>query len=192
MSVYDFLTTFLTGAGLAMDAFAVAVADGISCKYIRFWSAVKAGLFFGFFQFLMPMAGFFVAGLFASQIRAYDHIVALIILSFLGGKMIYEAMKNSSASTKAAIYLSFKTLIPQAFATSIDALAVGVTYSVLSMTQTITLTNCIIIGIITFVLSTIGVLIGRKLGTILRKKASVIGGVILILIGIKIFISDLI
>lgn len=192
MNISEILTALFTGIGLAMDAVAASVANGISLRKMRLIDAVRTGFFFGFFQFAMPLIGFFISGVFDTQIRKYDHIVALILLCFLGSKMIFEAVRemHDEQTDKSLIFLSTKTLFLQAIATSIDALAVGVTYSVMGTSSSIALTNCIIIGICTFLLSALGMFLGKKLSRLFRHKASIIGGIILILIGVKIFIFD--
>ena len=197
------LSIVLTGFGLAMDAFAVSVAKGITLTRVKAKDALKVALFFGGFQALMPLIGWGAGRYFADYIKAFDHWIAFILLGFIGGKMILkeddeekaevavsmEVSKNKErefANMKRKEELSAKNLTVLAIATSIDALAVGVSFAFLgiSIVQTI-----IIIGIITFVLCFLGVIIGEKLGDIFKNYAEIVGGVILILIGINILLE---
>ena len=200
------LSIVLTGFGLAMDAFAVSVAKGITLTRVKAKDALKVALFFGGFQALMPLIGWGAGRYFADYIKAFDHWIAFILLSFIGGKMIFEALKEDDeekaevavsmevsknkerefANMKRKEELSAKNLTVLDIATSIDALAVGVSFAFLgiSIVQTI-----IIIGIITFVLCFLGVIIGEKLGDIFKNYAEIVGGVILILIGINILLE---
>ncbi|MGG5460634.1 manganese efflux pump MntP family protein [Clostridium sp. B9] len=198
-----FLSIFLTGIGLAMDAFAVSVAKGITLSKIRIKDALKVAFFFGGFQAIMPLIGWGAGIYFADYIKAFDHWIAFILLSFIGGKMLLEAIKerreegdisietNEIIKEELAIKrdkeeLSAKSLTILAIATSIDALAVGVSFAFLGISI---FKSIIIIGIITFVLCFIGVLIGEKLGDIFKNYAEIIGGIILILIGLNILLE---
>lgn len=199
----SFLSIFLTGIGLAMDAFAVSVAKGITLSKIRVKDALKVALFFGGFQAIMPLIGWGAGIYFADYIKAFDHWIAFILLSFIGGKMLLEAIKERKeeydgrlesnevikeelAFKKDKEELSAKNLTILAIATSIDALAVGVSFAFLGISI---FKSIIIIGIITFVLCFIGVLIGERLGDIFKNYAEIIGGLILIFIGLNILLE---
>ena len=180
------LEIILISVGLAMDAFAVAICKGLSMKKMEWKKAIIIGLYFGFFQMLMPVIGYLLGYGFAETLENIDHWIAFILLAFIGGKMIkesFECKENANDS------VDFKTMFMLAVATSIDALAVGITYAFLDVT------NCVevfgIIGIITFALSVIGVKIGNKFGDKYGNKAEFIGGVILICMGVKILFEHL-
>lgn len=199
------LSIVLTGFGLAMDAFAVSVAKGITLTRIRVKDALKVALFFGGFQAIMPLIGWGAGRYFADYIKAFDHWIAFILLSLIGGKMVFEAIKEKreekgEVSVTLEAFedsglemvrssndeLSTKNLTILAIATSIDALAVGVSFAFLGISI---VQSVIIIGVITFVLCFLGVIIGEKLGDIFKNYAEIIGGVILILIGINILLE---
>ncbi|WP_251859810.1 manganese efflux pump MntP family protein [Clostridium sp. Marseille-Q2269] len=188
----DLFSIILISIGLSMDAFAVSVTNGAMISQGIVAEGIRIGAFFGGFQALMPLIGWSVGIKFQSYIAALDHWIALILLSLIGGKMIYDSL-NENEDEIACDYkatqkrcLSNKTLTLLAIATSIDALAVGVSFAFLNVSIVSTI---IIIGIITFFICFIGVVIGRKCGELLKKKAEILGGVVLILIGIKIFIE---
>lgn len=200
---------FLIGVGLAADAFAVAMCRGLEAKRFTWKNGLLTGLFFGFFQAAMPVIGYYLATLFADEISAFDHWIAFALLAFLGAKMIYEGAKEehskrrekkqnagSTSDTAAAAdekkpeHVSFrmKELIVMSFATSIDALIVGVTFAFL---DTNIWTSVSLIGAVTFALSLFGVFLGSKIGKKLGGKAEIVGGVILIAIGLKILLEHL-
>ena len=173
--------------GLAMDAFAVSITNGITIKHQRINNALKIGLFFGSFQALMPLIGW-VAGIrLRGFISGFDHWVAFGLLSLIGGKMIYESMKIGSNDNEIKS-LNVFVLLMLSIATSIDALAVGLSFAFLKISI---VTPIIVIGIVTFILSFLGVLVGNKLGHFFEKKMEFLGGLILIGIGIKILIEHL-
>lgn len=172
--------------GLAMDAFTVAIAKGISLKEATFSQAAKVALFFGGFQALMPFLGWLFGLSFEKYITAFDHWIALILLTLIGGKMLYESFKDEDEEEEEADPLNARSLLVLAIATSIDALAVGVTFAFLNVNI---LTSVALIGIITFVISFAGVIIGNKVGEYLKNYAEIVGGIILILIGISIFLE---
>lgn len=182
-------TIFLISISLAMDAFAVSISNGLAIKKINFFIALKFAIFFSVFQFLMPIIGFFSAKLFRESIIALDHWIAFILLTLIGSKMIYETFKEDEQEylNKEDI-LAFNNLLILSIATSIDALAVGVSFAFIS---TNILYASSIIGIITFILSFFGVYIGGKIGGFFKKGAERLGGAILILIGIKILLEHL-
>ena len=179
----------LVGLGLAADAFAVAMCKGVEMKKFILKYAVVIALFFGVFQAVMPLIGWAVASTFEEYITAYDHWIAFGLLLLLGGKMIWDSFKKEEESAEEkALNIGFKTLLLMAIATSIDALAVGVTFAFLQVNVWVAIA---IIGAITFILSLIGVAIGAKLGDKFEKKAEFIGGLILVLIGVKILLEHL-
>lgn len=201
------LSIFIMAIGLAMDAVAVAVAKGITLKKDIPKNAIRIGLFFGVFQGAMPLIGWFGGRYFESYIKSFDHWIAFILLSIIGGKMIYESIKESreeklkkenlnvveeevsvDIATSENEELTNKSLIILAIATSIDALAVGVSFAFLNVSI---IPAVLIIGITTFVLCILAVFIGKKLGSVLQKYAEIVGGVILILIGLNILIEHL-
>jgi len=181
---------FLIGIGLSMDAFAVAVCKGLGMRRINKKSTALIALFFGGFQAIMPTVGWLLGTRFEGYIVSFDHWIAFILLGIIGGKMIHEALSDDSADACPVTEqkLSLKELTLLAIATSIDALAVGITFAFLRVSI---LPAASIIGITTFVLSVLGVVIGNRFGNRYKKKAEVAGGVILILIGIKILLEHL-
>ena len=183
----DIVTLLFIAVGLAMDAFSVAITDGITIKKIRFSNALKIALFFGVFQFGMLYLGNILGSALASYIKAVDHWIAFVLLLFIGGKMFFDAIKGGEDDTHENP-LSFKTLTVLAIATSIDALAVGV--SVGSMTESIFFAASVV-GIVAFLFSFIGVYIGNKCGDLFGNKAEIIGGIVLMGIGVKILIEHL-
>ncbi len=186
----NFITVLLIGLGVAMDAFSVAITDGIVLKKPKLYEAAKIALFFGIFQFLMPCAGYILGSAFARFITAFDHWIAFILLAFIGGKMIFEAISEKDEAGEIKNPLSFATLIVLAVATSIDALAVGVTFATIPGGMSVFSASSII-GLVTFAISFAGVYIGSKFGNLLGNKAEIAGGVVLSLIGIKIIIEHL-
>ena len=182
MELYEII---ILAVGLAMDAFAVSICKGLSVGKIRLSHSLKAGLWFGGFQGLMPLIGYFFAGLFASFIDAYDHWIAFGLLFLIGANMIREVF---SKEEKQNDNMGFKTMFLMAIATSIDALAVGITFAFLDVNVFLAAG---IIGAITFVLSAIGVKIGSIFGSKYRSKAELVGGIILILLGVKILLEGL-
>lgn len=172
--------------GLAMDAFTVAIAKGISLKKATFTQAAKVALFFGGFQALMPFIGWLFGSSFERYIKAFDHWIALILLCAIGGKMLYESFKGDDEEEEDVDPLNARSLMILAIATSIDALAVGVTFAFLDVAIG---SSVLLIGIITFIISFAGVIIGNKVGKYLKNYAEIAGGVILILIGISIFLE---
>lgn len=183
----DFLSLFILAVGLSMDAFAVAVCKGLALKKIAFRHALTVGLWFGIFQALMPLLGYLLAAQFKDAIAAYDHWIAFILLALIGGNMIREAVfEKEEAETDGA--LSFRSMLPLAVATSIDALAVGVTFAFLDVRIVPSVT---LIGVTTLILSMLGVKAGSLFGAKYEKKAEILGGVILILLGVKTLLEHL-
>ncbi len=179
---------FLIAIGLAMDSVTVSISCGLILLNYSHKNALRIGLYMGFFQGLMPIIGFFLGSSFKSYIEDFDHWIALVILSFLGGKMIWEYIKNKDEII-CFDATSHKVLFGLAIATSIDALAVGITFSVIDVTI---LTAGIIIGIVSFVLSYLAVYLGSKFRQKIKFPFELFGGLILIAIGIKIFIEHMI
>ena len=180
---------FLIAVGLSMDAFAVSVCKGLSTPRVRAGNMLVTGLWFGFFQALMPAAGYLLGVRFSSLIQSVDHWIAFVLLSFIGANMIREAMKDEDeeCDDNGASY-SVKVMFPLAVATSIDALAVGVSFAFLSVDIA---PAVVFIGLCTFVLSAAGVKIGAVFGSRFKSRAEILGGVILILMGLKILLEHL-
>ena len=190
---------FILAVGLSMDAFAVSICKGLSLKKVGIKECGKVGLYFGGFQGGMPLIGFILGVQFKDYITTIDHWIAFILLSFIGINMIRESMEKDDEDeivnlAEVAVAeddedkLGFKNMVMLAIATSIDALAVGVTFAFL---QVDIIPAVSFIGIVTFVLSSIGVKIGNVFGTKYKSKAEFTGGAILILIGIKILFEHL-
>jgi hypothetical protein len=178
----------MVAVGLSMDAFAVAVCKGMCFSKITAKNTLIVGAYFGFFQALMPVIGYFLGTAFSSYIERYDHIIAFILLAFIGGKMIYEALKDELQENKNGS-LKIGEMLLLSIATSIDALAVGVTLAFLKDGSANIFVSALIIGVVTFALSSLGVIIGKKFGERLQRKAELFGGLILIIIGAKILIE---
>lgn len=185
-----FLELFLIAVGLSMDAFAVAVCTGLSMQQRSLKKSMIVGLYFGSFQAVMPLIGYFLGSQFADKIVELDHWVAFILLAFIGARMIKESFEKDNIDCidciEEEVSLDFKTMFPLAVATSIDALAVGISFAFLSVRILPAVT---FIGVTTFLLSMLGVRIGNVFGARFEKKAELLGGVILILIGLKIFLE---
>ncbi len=179
----------LIGVGLSMDAFAVAVCKGLAMRKINWGHAGVIALFFGGFQALMPFLGWLLGLGLEGLISAYDHWIAFGLLLFIGGKFLYDAIKEDCDEGESCdISLDIKGLTMLAIATSIDALAVGVTLAFLKVNVA---AACGMIGVTTFLISFAGVAVGNFFGARFQKKAEIAGGVILILIGLKILLEHL-
>lgn len=186
-----YLNSILLGIGLAMDAFSVSVANGISDIEMKKKRMVLIASTFSLFQFLMPLLGYIFVHTLATYFVAFQKYIpwiALILLAYIGGKMLISGIKGEEESVVKE--LSFKLLLVQGIATSIDALSVGFTISDYALIEA--LVCSLIIGIITYVICRIGIVIGRTIGSKFESKASVLGGIILILIGIEIFIKGVV
>ena len=180
---------FFLAVGLSMDAFAVSVCKGLSVKKAGLRESVSCGVWFGGFQALMPLIGFFLGKLFAQAIEAFDHWVAFGLLAIIGINMLKEAFEKDCECCDKNADFSVKTMFVMAVATSIDALAVGIS---LAMAGNVNIAVAVaLIGVITFALSALGVKIGNIFGSRFEKKAQVAGGVILILLGVKILLEHL-
>ena len=178
---------FLLAVGLSMDAFAVSICKGLATPKVRLKHMLIAGLWFGGFQALMPLIGYLLGSAFQKYITAVDHWVAFLLLIFIGGNMIKEAFSDEEESADASF--GVRTMFLMAVATSIDALAVGITFALLpdvNIVYAITF-----IGVTTFLLSGVGVKIGNVFGARFRSKAELAGGIILVLIGCKILFEHL-
>lgn len=180
------LEIFLLGVGLSMDAFAVSICKGLSVKKLQIKHALIVGVYFGGFQALMPLIGYLLGSQFRGLIEDFDHWVAFGLLALIGGNMIREAVSEEDVSGNDSF--STKVMLVLAVATSIDALAVGITFAFLSVNIGLAV---IIIGVTTFVLSGIGLKVGHVFGNKYEKKAEIAGGIILLLIGIKIVLEHL-
>ena len=185
-----FIDIFLLGVGLAMDAFAVSVCKGLCMKQLNYKHSLIIALFFGGFQALMPLLGFYLGTFFEEYITKFDHWIAFVLLLYIGAKMLYETFtSDEEVVCPVDPKLDIKELLLMAIATSIDALAVGITLSFYEDTNIFA--DISIIGCTTFVIAFAGVVIGNKFGTKFKKKAEIFGGVILILIGVKILLEGL-
>ena len=181
---------FLTAIALSMDAFAVSVCKGLGMRRMRYDQALVISLYFGVFQALMPLIGWLLGTSFSRYIQAFDHWIAFVLLAFLGGKMLWDAFHEDDEQGEEAqdARLDLKELIMLAIATSIDALAVGITFAFL---QVAIVPSVAIIGVVTFVLSFVGVAVGHFFGARFEKPATIAGGTVLILIGVKTLLEHL-
>ena len=180
---------FLIAVGLSMDAFAIAVCKGLAMPKATWAKACVVGLYFGVSQAVMPLIGYLAASSFADYIAAYDHWVAFILLCFLGGKMAAGSFKKGEETEESS--LSPKQMLPMAVATSVDALAVGISLAFIPPSGGI-IFAVLLIGVVTFTLSVSGVKIGKVFGAKFKSKAEFAGGVILILIGCKILLEHIV
>lgn len=179
--IMGILTIVMIAVGLSMDAFAVSLSSGISIKNLKPQNGAKIALYMGGFQALMPLIGWSLGIGFKDYIEKYDHWIAFVLLGFLGIKMLKESMDEDCEYVSDP--LANKVLFMLAIATSIDAMAVGVSFAFLKASI---LSSALIIGFITFVICYIGVYLGNKFGCMYKKKAEIAGGIILVLIGFKI------
>ena len=183
-----FIALFLLAIGLSMDAFAVSICKGVCLKKITLKKALIPGIWFGVFQALMPLIGYTIGIQFESLITSFDHWIAFALLVLIGGNMIREALEPEKDDELPNEDLSFRSMLLLAIATSIDALAIGITFAFLSISIIPAIS---LIGTTTLILSTIGVKIGSLFGFKYKNKAELLGGVILILLGIKILCEHL-
>ena len=184
MSIAELL---ILAVGVSMDALAVAICKGLSIQKLKLRHALIVGIWFGAFQALMPTIGWLLGSAFTNLITAIDHWVAFVLLGFIGGNMIREALgKDDDEEVDPS--LAFGAMIVLAIATSIDALAVGVTLALLNVNIIATVLS---IGLCTFIISTVGVKIGNVFGKKFKSKAELLGGVVLVLIGLKILLEHL-
>ena len=176
----------LIAVGLSMDAFAVSVCKGLAMPKCTFKKAAIVGLWFGGFQALMPAIGYVLGAQFQEAIASIDHWIAFVLLALIGGNMIHEALDNDEEEADAS--LDVKTMFLLAVATSIDALAIGITFAFLKVSI---IPAVCFIGIVAFIISFAGVKIGNVFGVRYKNKAEIVGGVILILLGLKILLEHL-
>lgn len=182
-----FIELFLIGVGLSMDAFAVAVCKGLGMKKVNYRHTFIIALFFGGFQALMPFIGWALGRNLSQYVEKYSSWIAFFLLLYIGGKMICDVIRGDDENDEQMDdKLDLKELFLMAIATSIDALAVGITFAFLGTNIAEAIS---IIGCTTFMISIIGVMIGNRFGVKYKDKASVVGGVILILIGLKILLE---
>ena len=189
MSVWELIAI---AVGLSMDAFAVSVCKGLAIRKLRWNAALTVGLYFGFFQALMPLLGYLLGSRFAGSIARYDHWIAFGLLTVIGGKMIWDSFTgdecDGECGTDRGASLRVRAMLPLAVATSIDALAVGVTFAFLKVEI---LPSIALIGVITLAISMAGVWIGHVFGLRFQSKAELAGGTVLILMGLKILLEHL-
>lgn len=178
------IEVILTGIGLAADASSVAITKGLKEKNSNIKNSIIVASYFGIFQTIMPIIGYFIANSFYNKIINISHYIAFFLLSIIAVNMIIESIGKEKNIDNDKI--DIKTMIPLAIATSIDALVVGLTFSMLDVNI---ITSSLIIGIITFILSFIGFKIGNKIGNKLKDKSGLLGGIILIIIAIKILVN---
>ncbi len=185
-----YFTLLFIALGLAMDAFAVSVSNGICYKNAGIKEAFYTALTFGVFQALMPLIGYYAGRTVSEAVKFIDHWIALGLLCFIGGSMIVSAIKDMRNPEKVCYktYCTTKDLLVQGFATSIDAFAVGISFAVI---DTNIFTAVVLTGIVTFACCFIGVPIGKRFGYFMKDKAEILGGCLLIIIGIKIFIEHI-
>ena len=182
----NLISVFLIGVGLSMDAFAAAICKGLSIRKNFLEKSFVIALFFGVFQAVMPYIGYLLGSIFAEKLQAVDHWIAFVLLSIIGVNMIRES--RDKTCTIEEDRLDLKNLFMLAIATSIDALAVGVSFAFLKIKISLAV---FVIGLTTFVISFFGVRIGRAFGIALKDKAQVAGGLILIFLGLKILVEHL-
>ena len=182
----DIITLFTLAVGLAMDAFAVSICKGLAQQKLSLKHMLIAGLWFGGFQALMPTLGYFLGSQFRDKITAIDHWIAFILLGFIGVNMIRESLDKGDVCPVGG--MGVNEMFPLAVATSIDALAVGITFAFLKVNI---LVAAGLIGIVTFVISGIGVRVGNIFGSRYKSRAELAGGIILVLLGLKILLEHL-
>ena len=187
MGIFELI---LTGVALSMDAFAISVCKALAYKKYNVKSAVTVGAYFGISQGVMPVIGYFLASLFAAQINAFDHWIAFVLLAAIGSKMVYDSFKNKNDCEEEnfSASMAFSVMFPLAIATSIDALAVSIGFAFLSVNIFFA---ALVIGTVTFLLSMVGFKVGTVFGNKYQQKATRLGGIILVAIGLKILIEHL-
>jgi len=183
------LELLLLAVGLSMDTLAVAVCAGLGLSKVSFKNTFTIGAYFGAFQAAMPLVGYLLAARFTVWVTAVDHWIAFVLLGFIGGKMIFSSLKKEDPREESpAFSVGLRSMFPLALATSIDALAVGVSFAFLDVNI---ISAVVYIGVVTLIVAMAGVKIGQVFGTRFRKKAETLGGVILVLIGTRIFLDGL-
>ena len=181
------LSILLIGVSLSMDAFAISVTNGLTLKNFNWRHALWMGIYFGGFQFLMPLIGCFLGSTVSRYVAALGPYISFALLAFIGGKMLLDSIRGGDDADEGMLTLSHKRLLAMAVATSIDALAVGVSFAFIEDVRL--LPSCILIGCTTFVISFAGAMLGSKIPGISGKKAGILGGIVLIGIGIKLLIE---
>ena len=191
MNTMGIIEFFLTGVGLSMDAFAVAICKGLGMRKVNYKQMLLIALFFGGFQALMPLLGWLLGRQFEQYITSIDHWIAFALLVLIGANMLREARKEDDTADTETVYdapLPLGQLLLMAIATSIDALAVGISFAFLGVNIWLAIA---VIGTTTFLISAAGVFIGNRFGNRYEKRATIAGGIILILLGIKILLEHL-
>ncbi len=188
MSVADFLSILFIAIGLSADCFAVSLSSGISLKSISRFQILRIATAFGLFQALMPVLGWLAGQTIVDLIADYDHWIAFILLAIIGGKMIWESFRSEAERNNKTDITSWFMLLTLSIATSIDALAVGLSFAFLEVNI---VTAVIIIGLVSFLVTIIGLLLSKKVGKLFGKRAEIIGGIILIGIGLRILLSHI-
>ena len=183
----SFIELFLIGVGLSMDAFAVSICKGLALQRVSWKECCIAGLWFGGFQALMPLLGYLLGTQFEQFVTSVDHWIAFVLLGIIGGNMIREALSKDEDQLDGS--LAFKTMLLLAIATSIDALAVGITFALLPDVNLPAAVS--FIGATTFILSAVGLKVGNVFGLKYKSRAEIAGGIILILLGVKILLEHL-
>ncbi len=184
----EYLTLFMLAVGLSMDAFAVALSDGLAFHDIKPRQTISVALSFGLFQALMPVLGFFLGQFVSSAISFMDHWIAFLLLGYIGFSMFTEAFRRPADGTPETVSFSYKTLFLQSVATSIDAFAAGIGFA---MARLNIVWAALLIGAITFLCSLVGIRAGKAAGIALKRKAEAAGGILLFLIGLKILLEHL-
>ena len=188
MASIDFLSVLLIAFGLSADCFAVALSGSIAMRTLSFLQVFRASIAFGVFQALMPVLGWLVGRTIAELISDYDHWLAFTLLTFIGSKMIWESFHSRNDRSKNTDVTKGFLLLTLSVATSIDALAVGLTFAFMKINIALASST---IGIVAFMVSTIGFLIGKKVGSLVGRRAETIGGVVLIGIGLRILLEHI-
>ena len=181
------LSILLIGVSLSMDAFAISVTNGLTLKNFHWRHALWMGIYFGGFQFLMPLIGCFLGSTVSRYVTALGPYISFFLLAFIGGKMLFDSLRPGGDDEAGMQTLSHKKLLAMAIATSIDALAVGVSFAF--MEDVSLLPSCILIGCTTFVISFCGAMLGSKISGLSGKKAGILGGLVLIGIGVKLLVE---
>jgi len=183
--------TLLIGAGLSMDAFAVSLCNGLTLNKDKVKTGLVIALFFGAFRAIMPMIGYFIGNLLEFFVKQFASYVALALLGFIGAKMLIEGIRKKDEKSECAVKesLAIPVLAVQAVATSIDALMVGVSFVAMGYNYNQLFLAAALIGGVTFVISFCGVMLGERFGCLLGNKAEIVGGIVLILIGLKVFLD---
>ncbi|WP_169241611.1 manganese efflux pump MntP family protein [Bifidobacterium olomucense] len=182
------IQTLLISVSVAMDAFAVSIGKGLTVSRVRATDAIKTALSFGGFQALFPILGYFAASTFSSYMTAFDHWIIFGLLAFIGGNMVHEAFEEDEVNAKETAQFDWKHMLPLAVACSIDAFAVGVSLAFMRINVIFAVT---MIGVVTGLFSALGLYIGRIFGSRWQKPAQIAGGVVLILIGVKVLLEHL-